>query len=238
MDMEQHNPIPPGTPDAESAPMQSESSPADPDSAHGGGAADPTCSESRGARPPKPARTGCWRQLLRNLLNGVRLALLLRVDPEEFFAAPGNLALLALCDFFGNLVVSFFLVGRGGSFAYSAVPGFFFHLPLLLFCGYLVGALVGRPSLVGVLPAALVALSIPIELFHGALERRRLANWSGWTATWRRRTITGSSGGGPSRRSFSWSGSSRQRPPGAWRCSCPGGRWSGFFGSFPAPTSG
>ena len=171
MDMEQHNPIPPGTPDAESAPMQSESSPADPDSAHGGGAADPTCSESRGARPPKPARTGCWRQLLRNLLNGVRLALLLRVDPEEFFAAPGNLALLALCDFFGNLVVSFFLVGRGGSFAYSAVPGFFFHLPLLLFCGYLVGALVGRPSLVGVLPAALVALSIPIELFHGALER-------------------------------------------------------------------
>ena len=124
-----------------------------------------------GAGLPARGRGGFWRQLLGNLGNGVRLSLFLRVDPEAFHATPGDLALLALCDFLFNLATSIFLVGRGGSFAYSAVPGFFFHLPLLLFLGYLAGKMLCRASLAGALPVALVSLSICVELCHSVLER-------------------------------------------------------------------
>ena len=110
----------------------------------------------------------------------MRLSLFLRVEPDRFHATPGALALLALCDFLSNLAVSYFLVGRGGSFAPSAVPAFFFHLPLLLFCGYLAGRVLSRPPLVGVIPVALVALSIPIELCHGVLERLALLRQFEW----------------------------------------------------------
>ena len=161
MDLEQHNPIAPVDPDLEpGAPLNAEET-----------AAEATRTKGSGAAAGLPVQGGALRQLLRNLGNGVRLSLLLKVTPEQFFAAPGNLALLVLCDFLGNLAVSFLLVGRSGSFAYAAVPGFFFHLPLLLFCGYLAGGVLSRPSLVRVLPVALVALSIPIELCHSALER-------------------------------------------------------------------
>jgi hypothetical protein len=160
MDLEQHRPLPPVDPELTpgAPPRPEEKDPGVPPRKDGA-AADP------------PKVPGTTRQLLRNLGNGLRLALLLKVTPDQFFATPGNLALLALCDFLANLAVSFLLVGRSGSFAYAAVPSFFFHLPLLLFCGYLAGGVLSRPSLVRVLPVALVSLSIPIELCHSALER-------------------------------------------------------------------
>ena len=126
------------------------------------------------ASPPAVRGGGPLRRLLRNLGSGCRLALLLRVNPDRLAAIPGDLALLAVADFVLNLAVSFLLVGRGGSFAYSAVPGFFFHLPLLLFLGYLAGRLASRESLALSLPVALISLSIPIELCHGLLERLAL----------------------------------------------------------------
>ena len=157
MDMEQRNPIPPD--DAAPAP----------------GAAPAASGAARDGGPTPAGAPGSGLDFLRrlpgNLKNGVRLALFLRVEPDRFYATPAALALLALCDFLGNLALSYFLVGRGGSFAWSAVPGFFFHLPLLLFCGYLAGELLCLPSLALVTAVALVSLSIPIELCHGVLER-------------------------------------------------------------------
>jgi hypothetical protein len=160
MDLEPHDPTPPGDTEAVSPPPPGEPSTSDPAAA-------------QGSTPeiPKTRRQSAFKQLLGNLRRGLRLSLLLRVDSEEFQATPGALALLVLCDFFCNLAVSYFLVGRGGSFAWTAVPAFFFHLPLMLFCGYLAGVTLARPLLVGALPAALIALSIPIELLHGVLER-------------------------------------------------------------------
>jgi len=161
MDMEQHNPTAPDGSGPQPGPhAQTEEPPTV--------AAGPVVGD---APSPGNGRVSFPRQLLRNLWGGLRLALFLRVAPDQFCATPVALALLVLCDFLFNLAVSFFLVGRSGSFAYSAVPGFFFHLPLLLFCGYLVGNLLSRPQWAGVIPVALVSLSIPIELCHGVLER-------------------------------------------------------------------
>ena len=105
MDMEQRNPKPSDPPGLQpGSPAPSEENAAGAAKTAGGGAA---------AGLPESGPDSCLRQLLRNLVRGMRLSLFLRVDPETFSATPGALALLALCDFFSNLVVSFFLVGRG-----------------------------------------------------------------------------------------------------------------------------
>jgi len=125
--------------------------------------------------PPAPAagegKGSPLRQLGQNLLAGVRLALSLRVSPDQLCGAPWGLAQLVLLDLLLNLAVSYLLVGRGGYFAYASLPGFFFHLPLFLYFGLLAGRLLATPSLAVALPVALVALSIPIELTHALLER-------------------------------------------------------------------
>ncbi|GFO67034.1 hypothetical protein GMLC_06130 [Geomonas limicola] len=120
------------------------------------------------------------RNLLCNLKAGLRISLLLRVTPGQLCVTPGALALLAVLDFLCNLGVSYLLVGRSGSFAASAVPGFFFHLPLVLFAGYLAARLLSRPVLGCGLAVALVSLSIPIELGHALLERLALFRWLEW----------------------------------------------------------
>ena len=138
-------------------------------------AADRTGEQSRAAGDPETSPCGRGKNLFgqwaQNLRGGLRIAFLLRVETDRFCATPGALALLALTDFLANLAVSFLLVGRSGSFAYAAVTSFFFHLPLLLFFGFLAGRILSRPALVVILPVALVAAGIPIELCHSALER-------------------------------------------------------------------
>ena len=134
--------------------------------------ADNLSSAATPATPPSGKCTGnLLRRLSHNLFSGLRLAFLLRVDPEQPCATPADLALLAATDFICNLTVSYLLVGRGGSFAYSAVSSFFFHLPLLLFFAWLAARILSRASLPIAIPVTLVAASVPIELCHMALER-------------------------------------------------------------------
>jgi hypothetical protein len=171
MDMEEHNSILGDNPMEPGIPAQPDAAAAETAKTEGGGAT---------AGVPETGPGSCLRQLLRNLANGVRLAFFLKVTQAQFTSTPGALALLAVSDFFANFAVSFFLVGRGGGFAYSAIPGFFFHLPVLLLLGYLAGLVLSRPSLVTVVPVALVSLSIPIELFHGILERLALLRQLEW----------------------------------------------------------
>ena len=130
--------------------------------------------------PPDTANDRPLRQLLQNLSSGLRISLFLRVNGDQFRATPGSLALLAIADFVLNLAVSFLLVGRAGSFSYSAVPSFFFHLPLLLFFGFLAGRILARPPLEIVIPVALVSLSIPIELCHAVIEQMAQLRHMGW----------------------------------------------------------
>ena len=163
------------TPTEKSDPLRPQSMPDDAavshkpeaDSAPAGAAASPPCK-------------GPLRQLLRNLADGVRISLSLKVEPDRICATPEALALLAATDLLVNLLVSFLLVGRGGYLAYAALPSFFFHLPLLLLFGFLAGKVLSRSSLVMVIPVALVALSFPIEMCHALIERMMQLHEMGW----------------------------------------------------------
>ncbi len=115
-----------------------------------------------------------WSNLLRNLRAGTKMALLRRVTSDDLCFTAGDLVLLASTDLVLNLAVSYLLVGRGGSLNLFALSSFFFHLPLMLFCGLQAGKALSRAPLVTLVPVALVSLSIPIELCHGALE------WMSW----------------------------------------------------------
>jgi hypothetical protein len=140
----------------------------------GGSESESESPETATASPPPPPagnNENLLRLFLRSLAGGLRISFALPVDTERLAATPAVLALLVVTDFLFNLAVSFLLVGRSGFFAPSAVPSFFFHLPLLLLLGYLAGRMLFRPSLGIAIPAALVSVSIPVELCHGVLER-------------------------------------------------------------------
>jgi hypothetical protein len=126
-----------------------------------GGVAD--CAPSHGVNP--------LRRLWRNLRSGMRIAFFMRTGAQRFYCGAVDLALLALADLALNLVISFLLVGGGGYFSYSALPSFYFHLPLLLLFGLLASRLLSRPVLLTLLPVALISLSVPVELLHALLER-------------------------------------------------------------------
>jgi hypothetical protein len=115
-----------------------------------------------------------------NLLGGVRLALFLKPAPDQFTATPGALVQLVLADLLCNFALSFLLVGRSGGFAYSALPGFLFHLPLLLWLGYLGSRLLDRAAVTCLVPVALISLSIPIEVLHALFERLALFRKLQW----------------------------------------------------------
>jgi hypothetical protein len=122
-----------------------------------------SASASRGNSAP-------LRNLWRDLLAGLKISLSLQVNIDRIYPASGVLALLVIADFLFNLLESFLLVGPTGYFASSAVPQFFFHLPLFLLFGFLAGRILSRPSLGIQIPLLLIALSIPIEFIHAVME--------------------------------------------------------------------
>lgn len=126
--------------------------------------------------PDSASRRGPFAQLGRDLLDGARGALFLRSELERLSASPANLAMLVLADLSLNLLVSFLLVGRGGSFLSNALPYFLFYLPLFLLYGTMAQRLISRPTALAGIATALLAFSIPVELCHGVLE---------WLAQWR-----------------------------------------------------
>lgn len=133
---------------------------------------------ARPLRQPEAApRRALFAQLGRDLLDGARGVLFLRGELETLAAAPANLVMLVWADLAFNLLVSFLLIGRGGSFYSNSLPYFLFYLPFFLLFGVAAQRLLAPRSGVAPLAAALVALSIPVELCHGALE---------WLAQWRR----------------------------------------------------
>lgn len=130
----------------------------------GGDGAPASCSEAA-------ATVGTFSRLWCNLRNGARISVFLKADPACFGSTPGTLALLALTDMLVNLVVSLMLVGSGGEFSYSAVPGFLFHLPLFLLLGVVAARTVSTPAAATDIASALIALSVPIEVSHAVLEK-------------------------------------------------------------------
>ena len=122
------------------------------------------------ARSDDAEEKGSWRRLLEDLRSGARISVSLGSDLDRSGSTASRLAWLCFADLVLNLAVSFLLVGASGNLSYPAVTSFFFHLPLFLLFGLFAGRLLSRPSLVPGIAAALVALSIPIELVHALLE--------------------------------------------------------------------
>lgn len=151
----------------ESAPSSAEGG-----DAVGAGGTRPAADQRRAA----PAKMRPLSRLWADLRGGARSAFFLHSDLEQLRATPASLALLVSADVLLNLAVSLLLVGRSGSFSYSSVPYFLFHLPLFLLFGLLADTLLSRPAVITGFASALVALSIPIELCHSFLE---------WLAQWR-----------------------------------------------------
>ncbi|GFO55502.1 hypothetical protein GMSM_25090 [Geomonas sp. Red276] len=110
------------------------------------------------------------RRMGRNLLGGVRLAFGVPTDLSYFSSAPADLVVIAWLDLLFNIAACFLLVGRRGLFAFSSIPSFLFHLPLFLFFSFWAARTTSRSSFITALPVAMVALSIPVELCHGAVE--------------------------------------------------------------------
>ncbi len=122
-------------------------------------------------------RTSLRRGTARNLRCGARLALFCRTAADAFAATPEELVILALLDALLNLLLSFLLNHGAGEVAFAALPGFFFHIPLFLLLGLALARLAGDPALVTVVPVALVALSLPLELLHGICEWLAQTGW-------------------------------------------------------------
>ena len=136
---------------------------------------------SKGEREEAPPSGGTSvslrRGFARNLRCAVRIALFRRVTAGELAAAPPDLALLAIADLALNLLLSLLLTAGEGTFTATALPSFFFHLPLLLLCGLMAGRLLTCPGLVTIIPAALITLSLPLELLHGLMEGAVQVGW-------------------------------------------------------------
>lgn len=111
-----------------------------------------------------------------DLYRGLRGAFFLRSGFEGLPSTPASLALLVTADLVLNLLVSFMLVGRGGSFSYASIPYFLFYLPLFLLFAVVAARLARLPGSIPGIVSPLVAFSIPIEVIHGILE---------WLAQWR-----------------------------------------------------
>lgn len=135
-----------------------------------GGGAEEKVPEKAPESAAAGGKNGRLRSLLRDLKGGVRLALFLRSDLERLDLAPARLVLLVLADLALNFICSFVLVGTGGYFSSASIPGFFFHLPLLLLLGLAAGRFLSRPGTAPAVAASLIAASIPIELSHAILE--------------------------------------------------------------------
>lgn len=133
---------------------------------------------------PVEEKSSLLSGLARNLGSGIRLALFRRVPPSGFSATPADLALLTGVDAGLNLALSFLLAGETGSFGTSALPAFFFHLPLMLLCGLLAGRVLRQPGLTTLLPTVLIALSLPLELLHGVLEGLAYLPRLSWLGDW------------------------------------------------------
>lgn len=111
-----------------------------------------------------------------DLYSGLRGAFFLRCGFEELPSTPVSLVLLVASDLVLNLLVSFLLVGRSGSFSYSSLPNFLFYLPLFLLFAVAALRLARLSGSIPGIVSPLVAFSIPIEVIHGILE---------WLAQWR-----------------------------------------------------
>src|SRR4051794_12449973 len=105
----------------------------------------------------------------KNLLCGMRLALLRRTPMDRLSVSGGQLILLAAIDVLFAFGLDFVAVGVQGRLNAWGLPGTLFYLPLMLLAGYLIARSAHEPKLALTLPVALLSAGPYVSLITLAL---------------------------------------------------------------------
>ncbi|HLU77651.1 MAG TPA: C13 family peptidase [Burkholderiales bacterium] len=122
--------------------------------------------------------------LLRNILSGARLALFMRVSPQDFRASPAHFAALFFAAFAAALLSDLVKQGWPGLFNFGALPTVLSQVPVILFACLLAATLLARPALLLPLAVALIACEPLFELVGLALSSDPVGSWLGAHPGW------------------------------------------------------
>jgi hypothetical protein len=104
-----------------------------------------------------------------NLRSGLRVALFLRVGPDSFHAGGEQLIALVALGLLVNLAAAFAFVGPSGAFNVDALPSAVFGVLLLLLAGWAIGRWRGEPRLARLIPVAVAAAAVSLNLVADTL---------------------------------------------------------------------
>ena len=114
------------------------------------------------------------KDLGRNLLAGIRLALFLPVRAESLRTSWSQLSALILLGVATSFAIGFAFVGPKGQFNVYGLPDALFYVPLSLLASWGTARLARRTEATLTVAIALLAFAVPFELFSLALMR---AGW-------------------------------------------------------------
>lgn len=122
--------------------------------------------------------------LLRNILSGVRLALFMRVSPQDFRVSPAHFAVLFAANFLIALSTDLMKQGGPSVFNYAALPNLLSQVPVILLACLLAAALLARSELLLPLAVALIAGEPMFELVGLVLSVDPIGSWLGARPGW------------------------------------------------------
>lgn len=115
-----------------------------------------------------------------NLSAGLRLMGLARIAPDRIAASPDQLIFLVVAGLAVNLAAAFAFIGTEGRFSFTAAPSTVFGVLLLLLSGHLIGTVARDRRLTLLVPVAVAAASISLNIVANLIW---LALDRGWLGT-------------------------------------------------------
>jgi peptidase C13-like protein len=107
-----------------------------------------------------------WRDFGRNVLSGTRLALFMRVAPEELRASWSQLVALVALGLAMTLAADVASTGLRGRFVAYGLSGSLFYVPLTLVAAWIVARIARREEQTLALAVALLALAVPMDILQ------------------------------------------------------------------------
>ena len=120
-------------------------------------------------QPPATARQNLYqyrslsRDLLLNILAGLRLAVFQKVSISDFRVSVGQLIALAVFELVVVFGLNFSIVRTEGYLDYRNLPNMLFYVPLMLTAAYFIAKSESNRELLIAIPIALVSVSFPVE---------------------------------------------------------------------------
>ena len=143
---------------------------------------DSDSSSSLDPTSPEPRRepvSSFWSDLLRNLRNGARAAVFLRVRVTDLRPAPGQLIALVLIGIGLQLLFAVLREGVPGELNVEALPRALVYVPLLLLCGWAIAWRERVPALLVAVPVLFCAASLPYDVAFEAFDHGVQHGWLG-----------------------------------------------------------